>query len=198
VLHLLATLATAMPAGPEAPPVEPVLEWAKKDLHRISIGRAGLLVSTVSPGLLVVGFVASSTRKTTGSDSPLLGNVLTGTGVAGLVLGPPLLLYGTTRASSALRHQGLEVRSTNSIIAGSAYGVGLIATVAGLAASNGAATELDAGVSAIVAVTYLTEVTFGALQGVTNHPASRRARWLDVGVVPIPGPAPGLAIVGRL
>src|SRR5262245_50432741 len=105
-LLALAAFAADRPAPP--PPVlgpEPVESWARKDLRADRRARAGLLITLSAPGLVVVGTAASvNLANQPGADLERgFGGALLALGLAGGVVGPPLLLDGAWRSSVALR-----------------------------------------------------------------------------------------------
>jgi hypothetical protein len=189
VWTLLVAPALAEPMPEVSGPVEPVLEWAERDLRRTRLSRAGLLVSTVSPGLVGVGAIAYIDYGTeTGGGAAAV--ALLAVGGAGMLAGPPMLLVGAAGSARALRRQGLEVDRGPARVGAAVYGVALVGSLTtGL--GSGSATALG-----FLGAAYVGEVAFGALQQVTNHRARTRAGWLDVTVAPQLGPSPGLSLAG--
>lgn len=175
---LLSAAASAAPMAAMPAPVEPVLEWAERDRRRSGRSRAGLLVTTVSPGLALVGFQVSGTVSDSGSNT--VSGALIAAGLTGMAVGPPLLLAGAHGAATSLRRQGLEVPRT-AVNAGTAClavaWVGL-----GFAVASG-----DPSLSTAATAGYLGAAALGGLQQGVNHRARERAGWVRPTVVPLPG-----------
>lgn len=188
VWTLLVAPALAEPMPEVSGPVEPVLEWAERDLRRTTLSRAGLLVSVVSPGLVGVGALAYTDYGFESSGGVAAGALLAVGGV-GMLAGPPMLLVGAAGSARALRAQGLVVDRGPARVGTAVYGVGLLGSLVVAGAAPGAAIGF-------VGAAYVGEVAFGALQQATNHRARVHAGWLDVVVVPQLGASPGLSLAG--
>jgi hypothetical protein len=109
--------------------VQDEARWIEIHAKSTRLARAGGWVSVASAGAMGVGITMLVLADAAGTDTLAPpGGLLTGLGVAGALVGPPLMLSSSMRANRALRERGVFVSTTPAITGWTLYGLSIFAT----------------------------------------------------------------------